>query len=110
MATSTENEGDDGAPKRILGMMRVVGCSAIIANVKRAIVYITAAIVVAAVSAFAVEARADGSWCAMYGTGGTNCGLHSFEQCQATVSGIGGFCGQNPFYSTASVSRRHRRR
>ena len=35
-------------------------------------------------------------WCAYYsggrGGGGTNCGFTSFEQCQATVIGIGGFC------------------
>jgi len=31
------------------------------------------------------EARADGPWCARYGTGleGSNCGFYSFEQCQA---------------------------
>jgi hypothetical protein len=34
-----------------------------------------------------------GSWCASYGgKGGTNCGFHSFQQCQAARSGNGGFC------------------
>jgi len=44
-------------------------------------------------------ARADGTWCAYYSSpgGGTNCGFHSFEQCRATVLGIGGFCTRNPF-------------
>ena len=44
-------------------------------------------------------ALADGTWCAEYkgAAGGTNCGFYSFEQCQATVSGIGGFCMRNPF-------------
>jgi len=39
-------------------------------------------------------------WCAQYkGLGGaTNCGFVSFEQCLATVSGIGGFCMQNNTY------------
>jgi hypothetical protein len=41
-------------------------------------------------------------WCAYYsggrGGGGTNCGFTTFEQCMATVSGIGGFCNQNTQY------------
>ena len=33
--------------------------------------------------------RADGTWCAHYGTGleGMNCGFYSFEQCRGTVGG-----------------------
>ena len=33
-------------------------------------------------------------WCAIYndGSGSKNCGFASFQQCQADVSGIGGFC------------------
>lgn len=42
-------------------------------------------------------------WCAQYGGGrgggGRNCGFVSFEQCMATVRGIGGFCEQNLFYT-----------
>jgi hypothetical protein len=41
-------------------------------------------------------------WCAQYSTGrsggGMNCGFVSFNQCMATVSGIGGFCIQNNTY------------
>lgn len=41
-------------------------------------------------------------WCAYYGSiiggGGTNCGFTSFEQCMATVSGIGGYCARNNLY------------
>jgi Protein of unknown function (DUF3551) len=39
-------------------------------------------------------------WCAVYGNGfgGENCGFVSFEQCMATVSGIGGFCERNTMY------------
>ena len=40
-------------------------------------------------------------WCAYYnfGHGGaTNCGFATFQQCLATVSGIGGSCGPNPQY------------
>ncbi len=40
-------------------------------------------------------------WCAQYsgrGGGGQNCGFSTFEQCMATVSGIGGFCNRNTQY------------
>jgi hypothetical protein len=50
------------------------------------------------------EAR-DYPWCAYYnfrhGGGATNCGWETFEQCLATVKGIGGSCGANPMYQTA---------
>jgi len=50
-------------------------------------------IVLVALAAITVTARAEGTWCAHYGrSGATNCGFHSFEQCQAAVSGTGGFC------------------
>ncbi len=41
-------------------------------------------------------------WCAEYGGrggGGTNCGFVTLRQCEATVSGIGGFCVPNQFYT-----------
>ena len=39
-------------------------------------------------------------WCAAYGTpGGTNCGFVTIEQCRATISGMGGFCEPNQFYT-----------
>ena len=46
-------------------------------------------------------------WCAYYDMGGfggggaTNCGWATFEQCLATVRGIGGSCGPNPMYQPA---------
>jgi hypothetical protein len=42
-------------------------------------------------------------WCAYYDQEGTvtNCGFVTIEQCRATVSGVGGYCGENPFYATA---------
>ena len=55
-------------------------------------------------------------WCAQYGRGGggaTNCGFVTFQQCQATVSGIGGFCVRNQFYTgpdRTTGSGRHERR
>jgi hypothetical protein len=37
-------------------------------------------------------------WCAQYGsqTGSYDCSYYTFEQCMATVRGVGGFCQQNP--------------
>ncbi|MEA3073736.1 MAG: hypothetical protein QOD29_5182 [Alphaproteobacteria bacterium] len=58
------------------------------------------------------EARADGPWCARYGTGleGSNCGFYSFEQCQAAISGNGGRCSQNLLYGTDREARRRQQR
>ena len=58
----------------------------------------------AVVAAMGMRAEAQNyPWCAYYsggdgGGGGTNCGFISFEQCMATVRGIGGFCDQNTQY------------
>jgi hypothetical protein len=41
-------------------------------------------------------------WCAVYGGrsgGASNCGFLTWQQCMATVSGIGGFCERNQFYN-----------
>jgi hypothetical protein len=67
--------------------------------------YLVAAILTAAAfTAFAPAtpaAAAEYPWCAQYGgrDGGRNCGFTSFQQCMATVSGIGGFCERNQFYT-----------
>lgn len=37
-------------------------------------------------------------WCARYDWTTSNCGFVSFQQCLATISGIGGRCEQNPRY------------
>jgi hypothetical protein len=37
-------------------------------------------------------------FCAYYRGGGTNCGFHTFEQCLAAISGVGGSCSENPSY------------
>jgi hypothetical protein len=47
-------------------------------------------------------------WCAQYsgGMGGSmNCGFTSFAQCQADVSGIGGFCIRNNTYQPQGAPR-----
>ena len=54
------------------------------------------------------EARADGPWCAYYSRGGTNCGFHTYAQCRASVSGVGGSCQPNPFFQGGAATRRLR--
>ena len=58
-------------------------------------------------------------WCAVYSGGdiggGRNCGFVTLEQCRATISGIGGICEPNGFYTgpdrdeSRPVHRRKRR-
>jgi hypothetical protein len=50
-------------------------------------------------------------WCAHYNLrgGAVNCGFVTYAQCQATVSGIGGFCQRNPMF-VPPQSRRTRYR
>ncbi len=73
---------------------------------------VLAAAALAALSFTSVDARADGAWCARDTKGGTNCGFHTFAQCQADISGIGGFCSPNPFFQSYNrgSSRDARRR
>ena len=39
-------------------------------------------------------------WCAQYTMpgGASNCGFTTLAQCRAAVSGVGGYCIQNPWY------------
>jgi hypothetical protein len=50
-----------------------------------------------AMLAFAVPSSrpAHAGWCATYRNGGNNCGFANFAQCQAAVSGVGGFCASD---------------
>jgi hypothetical protein len=46
-------------------------------------------------------------WCADYGGrggGGRNCGFITFAQCQAAVSGNGGFCSPNSFFTGRPIA------
>jgi len=53
-------------------------------------------------------------WCAQYsgedGGDATNCGFVTLQQCRATISGMGGFCMQNPFYTGPETSPTKRKR
>jgi hypothetical protein len=63
-------------------------------------------------TATAGAAKADPyRWCAQYGgrSGATNCYFMTLGQCRAAVSGTGGFCRPNTFY-TGSDERPRRKR
>ena len=79
-------------------------------------------IVLPSLAAFAILAPATGHadpyrWCSVYSGdagGASNCGFVTIEQCRATVSGIGGSCEPNQFYtgperSTTGSGRYERR-
>ncbi|MEI9804119.1 MAG: DUF3551 domain-containing protein [Pseudolabrys sp.] len=76
----------------------------------RYISLLIAGLAIATLAAFAGGSAkaAEYPWCAQYGGrgggGGRNCGFTSFNQCMATVRGIGGFCVRNQFYQPR---RRH---
>src|SRR6187551_918830 len=48
-----------------------------------------------AVLTFDAPTVAQAAWCASYRNGGNNCGFATFAQCQAAVSGVGGFCNSD---------------
>ena len=66
--------------------------------------------ILVAVAAPGTRAQAQNyPWCAIYGGGdvggGRNCGFTTFQQCLATVSGIGGFCQQNNTYQPGTENQ-----
>jgi Protein of unknown function (DUF3551) len=72
----------------------------------RAIVLAT----IAASAALTATAHADQyKWCAEYwgnrGGGGTNCGFVTYKQCLDAISGVGGNCEPNQFYTGPQVRR-----
>ena len=50
-------------------------------------------------------------WCAQYydRSGIRSCAFYTYQQCMATLSGIGGFCIQNPWVPPATVPYAPRR-
>jgi hypothetical protein len=71
--------------------------------------FILVAAALAALPLTSGDARAEGSWCAYDVRGGTNCGFHSYAQCMANISGIGGTCSPNPAYQSSGSDQRRRR-
>ena len=55
-----------------------------------------------ALAAWGVSTTAHAApWCGTYRNGSTNCGFSSQEQCQAAMSGSGGFCNRSSSESGA---------
>ena len=80
--------------------------------------FLTAVFALTAIAVLAGEASPASAeiyypWCARYGSdmgGASNCGFSTYEQCRATVSGVGGFCEVNPFYVDAHNADRSTRK
>ncbi len=49
-------------------------------------------------------------WCAFYNDGVTECLYYNVRQCRASISGVGGYCYQNPAYVVPPPTRRARTR
>ena len=47
------------------------------------------------------------SWCAVYDVSTRNCGFSSYQQCLATIRGVGGYCTPNT-YEDGGQRRRDR--
>lgn len=62
--------------------------------------------IIAGASLFVPQAQTDAyRWCAIYRSGGSeSCYFTTIEQCQASVSGRGGFCRPN-YYSSQQMRR-----
>ena len=45
------------------------------------------------------------AWCAYYDPSTFNCGFHTFEQCRANISGVGGYCSPNTYESARGERR-----
>jgi len=83
----------------------------------RIVTIIPAALAALAVSAPSASQADPYRWCAVYGGsgdhgGGTNCGFVTLRQCMATISGVGGVCQPNQFYTgpDEKPARRARKR
>ena len=72
---------------------------------------IASSMAAALVTMTAAPALADKApWCAFLGGGrdggGTECLYYSYPQCMATVSGLGGYCFENPWLTQAARESR----
>ena len=68
---------------------------------------ISGLIVIGLTASACSSARQRLPWCADIGEPGpTDCGYVSFEQCKEAVSGVGGYCRQNPFAGTGRSGQR----
>ena len=66
------------------------------------------ALIIGVTAVIPYEAKAQyAKWCAGYDlTGSSNCGFYTFAQCQADISGVGGWCYRNPATKARASARR----
>ena len=64
-----------------------------------------ASVVAVAFAKPAQAMRSESGWCAVYRSGGENCGFTTQSQCAANVSGVGGFCRMSGY--AAEPVRQH---
>jgi hypothetical protein len=93
---------------RPFGPTYPAACRQRLAAQSKEVVMRTIVLVAAAIAALPLTlnpAKADGGWCAYDVKGATNCGFHTYAQCQANISGIGGYCSPNPAFAGNSRQR-----
>jgi hypothetical protein len=74
-------------------------------------VLIAGALIVAALALAGSTAQArEYPWCARYGWTTYNCGFDTYNQCLATISGVGGYCERNPRFANDEQRPRKRYR
>jgi uncharacterized protein DUF3551 len=81
-------------------------------NLIRLLLLVGAALVGEAQALYAQSAPSSYPWCAVSpgrGGGGRSCYYTSQQQCMDTMSGVGGYCIQNPAYRGQAARSRSRR-
>jgi hypothetical protein len=76
--------------------------------------FLIAAALLGEVDAASAQSPYSYPWCARYYKEGspTSCYFTSYQQCMTTLSGIGGYCYESPYYHAAPTNapaRSHRR-
>jgi hypothetical protein len=82
-------------------------------HVMRLVLVLAAVAAPALLTPLPARANVEYPWCAVYSGdagGASNCGFTTWQQCMATVSGIGGSCEPNQFYNPRAQAPPKRKR
>jgi Protein of unknown function (DUF3551) len=73
--------------------------------------FLTAAALLGEIPAASAQSATSYPWCARYYKEGspTSCYFTSYRQCKTTLSGIGGYCFESPYYHAPSARAAMRR-
>jgi hypothetical protein len=73
--------------------------------------FLLAAALLGEIPAASAQSAASYPWCAKYYKEGapTSCYFTSYQQCKTTLSGIGGYCFESPYYHAPSTRAAKRR-